>query len=208
MVWSIHAIGGSARRRRVDLQPDRLLLLSLGNAGLRFDDRSERVCRGNAAGCVGHLHSHGLCLFGRPNIKIVWLLAAALGILIVALPDASGQLFEADSKQFGSSKMDIVLKEVERRPRASAVEIKITSVGSSVGSSFFILCSIRQLAKLRGPYRYIVKLEEQPKRNQMLVGFLGDAEESPASAGSEFSRAGREAVIDLEQFAPVCDSMK
>jgi hypothetical protein len=42
----------------------------------------------------------------------------------------------------------------------------------------------------------------------MLVGFLGDAEESPASAGPEFSRAGREAVIDLEQFAPVCDSMK
>jgi hypothetical protein len=147
-------------------------------------------------------------VLGEPNIKIMWLLAAAMGILIVALPDARGQLFEADSKQFGSSKMDIVLKEVERRPRASAVEIKITSVGSSVGSSFFILCSIRQLAKLRGPYRYIVKLEEQPKRNQMLVGFLGDAEESPASAGSEFSRAGREAVIDLEQFAPVCDSMK
>jgi hypothetical protein len=35
--------------------------------------------------------------------------------------------------------MDIVLKEVERRPRASLVEIKINSVGSSVGSSFFIL---------------------------------------------------------------------
>jgi len=88
------------------------------------------------------------------------------------------------------------------------VEIRINSVGSSVGSSFFILCSIRQLAKLRGPYRYIVKLEEQPKRNQMLVDFLGDAEESAASAGPEFSRVGREAIIDLEQFAPVCDSMK
>ena len=145
---------------------------------------------------------------GESNIKIVWLLAASLGILIVALPDARGQLFEADSKQFGSSKMDIVLKEVERRPRASVVEIKINSVGSSVGSSFFILCSIRQLAQLRGPYRYIVKLEEQPKRSQMLVGFLNDPEESPASAGPEFSRAGREAVIDLQQFAPICDSMK
>ncbi|HSE85739.1 MAG TPA: hypothetical protein VLJ79_05925 [Candidatus Binatia bacterium] len=141
-------------------------------------------------------------------MKIAWLLVVALEILIVALSDAHGQLFEADSKQFGSSKMDIVLTEVERRPRASVVEIKINSVGSSVGSSFFILCSIRQLAQLRGSYRYIVKLEEQPKRGQMLVGFLGDAEESPASAGPEFSRAGREAVIDLEQFAPVCDSMK
>ena len=147
-------------------------------------------------------------MLGEPNIKIVWLLAVSLGILIVALPDARSQLFEADSKQFGSSKMDIVLKEVERTPRASVVEIRINSVGSSVGSSFFILCSIRQLAKLRGPYRYIVKREEQPKPNQMLVGFLGDAEESPASAGPEFSRVGREAIIDLEQFAPVCDSMK
>ena len=72
----------------------------------------------------------------------------------------------------------------------------------------FFAVSRQKLAKLRGPYRYIVKLEEQPKRNQMLVGFLGDAEESPASAGPEFSRAGREAVIDLEQFAPVCDSIK
>ena len=140
--------------------------------------------------------------------KIALGLALFVAVLVVAIPAARGQLFEADSKQFGSSKMDIVLKEVERRRRASVVEIKITSVGSSVGASFFILCSLRQLAKLRGPYRYIVKLEEQPKRNQMLVGFLGDAEESPASAGPEFSRAGREAVIDLEQFAPVCDSMK
>jgi len=136
------------------------------------------------------------------------LLAVWLEILLVALPGARGQLFEADSKQFGSSKMDIVLKEVERKPRASVVEIRINSVGSSVGSSFFILCSIRQLAKLRGPYRYIVKLEEQPKRNQMLLGFLGDGEESPAFAGPEFSRVGREAIIDLEQFAPICDSMK
>ena len=98
---------------------------------------------------------------GEPNIKIAWLLAVWLGILVVALSGARGQLFEADSKQLGSSKMDIVLKEGERRPRASVVEIKVNSVGSSVGSSFFILCSVRRLAKLRGPYRYIVKLEEQ-----------------------------------------------
>lgn len=109
---------------------------------------------------------------GEPNTKIACWLAVSLGIFVVGLRDAPGQLFEADSKRFGSSTMDIVLKEVERRPRASVVEIKINTVGSSVGSSFFILCSIRQLAQLRGPYRYIVKLEEQPKRRQMLVGFF------------------------------------
>jgi hypothetical protein len=142
-------------------------------------------------------------------LKIAWFLGVWLGVLVVAVPNARGQLFEADSKRWGASKMDIVLKEVERRPRASVVEIKIMSVGSSVGSSFFILCSIRQLARQRGSFRYIVKLEEHPKRDQMLVGFLRDAEESPASLGPEFSGfGGRETVIDLEQFAPICDAGK
>jgi hypothetical protein len=76
-------------------------------------------------------------------------LAIWLGFLVVAVPPALGQLFEADSKRLGNSKMDIVLKEIERQPRASVVEVKINSVGSSVGSSFFILCSVRQLAQLR-----------------------------------------------------------
>jgi hypothetical protein len=135
------------------------------------------------------------------------LLLAWLGVLFVAVPSARAQLFEADSKQLGDAKMDIVLKEVERRPRASVVEIKVNSAGSSVGSSFFILCSVRQLAQLRGPYRYIVKLEDKPKRGQMLVGFLRNADESPALAGREFSGlSGRDAIIDLEQFAPICDS--
>ena len=142
-------------------------------------------------------------------LKIPWLLAVWLGVLVVAVPAARGQLFEADSKRFGNSKMDIILKEIERRPHASVVEIKINSVGSSVGSSFFILCSVRQLARLRGPYRFVVKLEDQPKRGQMLIGFLRSAGESPASAGPEFSGLGGEnSVIDLDQFAPICDSMK
>jgi hypothetical protein len=101
--------------------------------------------------------------------------------------------------------MDIVVTEVERRSRSSVIDIKITLVGSSVGSSFFMLCSIRQLTQLRGDYHYIVKLEEKPKRGQMLIGFLRDPSEDLSAIGPEFAEVDVcKAVIDLDQFAEMC----
>ena len=118
---------------------------------------------------------------------------------------AHGELFQADSQRYGNPEMDIVVTEVERRQHSSVIDIKITLVGSSVGSSFFLLCSIRQLAQLRGSYRYIVKLEEKPKRGQMLIGFLRDPSENLSAIGPEFAELdARKAVIDLDQFAEIC----
>jgi len=105
--------------------------------------------------------------------------------------------------------MDIVITEVERRPHSSVVDIKITSVGSSVGSSFFLLCSIRQLAQVRGDYRYVVKIEEKPKRGQMLVGFLRNRLDSVLDLGPEFAVLdASKAVIDLDEFAQICGMTK
>ena len=101
--------------------------------------------------------------------------------------------------------MDIVLTETERLARTSIVEIQIKTIGSSVGSSFFLLCSIRDLARQRGNYRYVVKVEEQPRHNQMLVGFLNDSAEAPELLDT---RLAGQKVIDLEYFAPMCDTMK
>ncbi|MFZ6749929.1 hypothetical protein [Undibacterium sp. Ren11W] len=118
---------------------------------------------------------------------------------------AHAQLFEADSKRYGNPKMDIVMTEVERRPNSSVIDIKITSIGSSVGSSFFLLCSIRQLAQLRGNYRYIVKLEGTPKLGQMLIGLLRSSSEKLSDLGPEFANVDAlKAVIDLDQFAEIC----
>lgn len=127
-----------------------------------------------------------------------------LTIFTLVSPCIAGH-FQSDSKRFGNAKMDIVITEVERNPRTSVLEIKVNTVGSSVGSSFFIVCSLSDLAKQRGGFRYIVKIEEQPKRGQMLVGFLNSADEPPEAANAQF--AGTRA-IDLEQFAPICDNMK
>ncbi len=127
-----------------------------------------------------------------------------LVLLTLSSPCAADN-FQSDSKRFGNAKMDIVITEIERRPRTSVLDIKVKATGSSVGSSFFIVCSLRDLAKQRGDFRYIVKIEERPGRSQMLVGFLLSAEEPPEILDLQFAGA---AVVDLEQFAPICDTMK
>ena len=105
--------------------------------------------------------------------------------------------------------MDIKVREIERRERSSVIQVDIQSVGSSVGSSFFLLCSIRQLALQRGGFRHIIKIEEYPQRGQMLIGFLRSGEENLATLGPEFQKiSGRDAVIDLDKFAELCGKMK
>jgi hypothetical protein len=136
------------------------------------------------------------------------IIAILIGIALRATPVWS-QLFESDSKRFGNSKMDIRVKEIERRERSSVIQIDIKSAGSSVGGSFFLLCSIRDLALERGGYRHIVKIEEYPKPGQMLIGFLRGDDENPAILGPEFRKiSGRDAVIDLDKFAELCGKMK
>ncbi len=135
-------------------------------------------------------------------------IASLIPILLLAAP-ARAQLFESDSKRLGNPKMDIVVKEIARRARSSVIQIDIKSLGSSVGSSYFLLCSIRQLARQRGNFRFIVKIEEQPKPGQMIVGFLREANEEPADLRAEFKVLSKSKdTIDLEQFAPICDAMK
>jgi hypothetical protein len=122
-----------------------------------------------------------------------------------AVLPAAAEGFRADSKLLGNPKMDIVIIETAREARTSVLDIQIKAVGSSVGSSFFIVCSLRDLARQRGGFRHVVKVEEQPRRGQMLVGFLADANEAPEALDARF--AGQKA-IDLEQFSPICDNMK
>lgn len=59
-------------------------------------------------------------------------------LTLLALPGLA-QGFRSDSKRFGNPKMDIVITETERHARTSVVDIEIKAVGSSVGSSFFIV---------------------------------------------------------------------
>lgn len=125
------------------------------------------------------------------------------GLLATLLPlSAAAQSFVADSKRLGDGRMDIVITETERGARTSLLEIRIGRIGSSVGSSFFIVCSLRDLARQRGGFRHVAKLEFGGTRPQMLVGFLERADEAPERLDP---RLVGQPVIDLEQFAPICD---
>lgn len=129
-------------------------------------------------------------------------LAGLLLALASALAGAAGELYLADSKLGGDGKMDIVIAETERHARSSLLDIRIGKTGSSVGSSFFIVCSLRQLARQRGSFRHVAKREFGGARPQMLVGFLAAADEAPEGIDP---RLAGQAVIDLDQFAPICD---
>lgn len=142
--------------------------------------------------------------------RIVDLIESRAGLL--PLP-----MFVSDSKTAvpagrsasGRPSMDIVIREVERRPRASVLSIDTKSVGSSVGSSFFILCGVRRLAELRGGYRYAAKIETFGKQTRMLVGFLESREEKLDALGPDFRvLQSPKDVIDLEEFAPICDLIR
>jgi hypothetical protein len=95
-----------------------------------------------------------------------------------------------------------------RDPRVSVPDIEIRQIGSSVGSSLFLLCSVRKLDRTRGGTGHIVKLEEHPWHEQMLIGFLKSADEPPGNADLAFAAAGSKAqVVELEQFGAICDPM-
>ncbi len=130
---------------------------------------------------------------------------AAICTLAVLPGIAAAQLFVADSKLQGGGKMDIVIAETERGARTSLLDIRIGTVGSSVGSSFFIVCSLRELARQRGGFRHVAKLEFGGARPKMLVGFLERADEAPEALDP---RLAGQTVIKLEQFAPICDLPK
>ena len=138
----------------------------------------------------------------RVTIQVV----AVTALLFISLADlASAELFRSDSKRLKNATMDIVVTETERHPRTSVVTIQIKTVGSSVGASFFLLCSIRDLAQQRGRYRYIAKVEDQPSRDHMLIGFLRSSTEAPEHLDT---RLIGQQIIDLHQFSPICNQMR
>ena len=150
----------------------------------------------------------------KMNIRIVVLFIALISgfsfcLASVAQTASAVADFVLDSKLYGDPKMDIVLTEIERRPRSSVLDIKVNKIGSSVGSSFFLLCSIRKLAQQRGDYHYIVKLEGKPQHGQMIVGFLHSSSDHLSILGAEFAHLdAKKDVMGLDQFAEICTSMK
>lgn len=132
--------------------------------------------------------------------------ASVTAILYMCLTDlASAEPFRSDSKRLKNATMDIVVTETERPPRTSVIAIQIKTIGSSVGASSSLLCSVRDLAQQHGHNRYIAKVEGQPSHDHMSIGFLRSSTEAPEQLNP---RLTGQPVIDLQQFSPICDKMQ
>jgi hypothetical protein len=125
-----------------------------------------------------------------------------IGICVLSLEaPAATTLWSSSSKDFGASRSDFVLREVERRPRSSLLQLEIKDVGGSVGSSMIIACMLARLAEERGGYRYLVKVDSLPGNpNRMLVGFSHKPNEQPQSIDAELPPSA--VAVDLEIFGP------
>jgi hypothetical protein len=124
------------------------------------------------------------------------------GLTVLSFPlSAASTLWSSSSKDFGESRSDFLLREVERRPRSSVLEMEIKNIGASVGSSMIIACMLARLAEERGRYRYLVKVDARAANpGQMLVGFSHKPGERPQSIDPELPASAME--VDLEVFGP------
>lgn len=126
------------------------------------------------------------------------ILFAGLCLVSLQVPAASTS-WTSNSKDFGESRSDFTLREIERRPRSSILQLEIKNIGSSVGSSMIIACMMARLAEERGGYRYLVKVDSLPANpSQMLVGFSNKPNEKPQSIDPELPTSAME--VDLEVF--------
>lgn len=124
-----------------------------------------------------------------------------MGVCVLSLgAPAAETLCSSSSRDFGASRSDFTLREIERRPRSSVLLIEIRDIGSSVGSAMIIAYMLARLAEERGGYRYLVKVDFRGNPERMLVGFSHTPNvrlqsidpEPPASA----------AEVDLDIFGP------
>ena len=128
------------------------------------------------------------------------ILIVSLSVLSLPLSAAS-TLWSSSSKDFGESRSDFLLREVERRPRSSVLEMEVKNIGASVGSSMIIACMLARLAEERGRYRYVIKVDSRAANpKQMLVGFSHKPSEKPQSIDPELPASAME--VDFEVFGP------
>ena len=80
-------------------------------------------------------------------------------------------LVKIESKDYGDTEYNIVIEEIERNGKTSKVKLTYDEMGSSVGSSMFIMKGFHEIAKARGD-EYFTNLKEwaAPDGGRFYVG--------------------------------------
>ena len=138
------------------------------------------------------------------------LIACACTVFLTAfiLPVSNqtyAQLFHAESgeqKMRDGSIWTLSIKEVERLPRVSVVEIISTGRLHAISSSMFTGCTIVALARERG-WHYVAQTK---KMTLMRIGSLEKLSDDPATVlGEEFIGVNAKTNLDIDRFGWGCD---
>jgi hypothetical protein len=146
----------------------------------------------------------------KPVVKPGWRAAVTAlllpSCLACAIASADAALLTSnstgDQKRTDGTTWKVTVTEIERQPRLSILRITHDGRLPSVGSSFFIACTVLSLARKRG-FRFVAQLEDP---GTMKIGFLDKLDDDPARMlGREFAGLPAGRKYDAEQFAPICD---
>jgi hypothetical protein len=138
------------------------------------------------------------------------LLTIALAALMPALVTSMcgithAQQFLVDSgvqKKTDGNTWRISVKELERLPRVSVVEVTTDGRPQSVGGSMFIGCAVVQLARERD-WRYVAQTRST---GVMQIGGLKNLNDDPEkSLGADFANVDAKKSIDIEKMGWLCD---
>ena len=134
--------------------------------------------------------------------------AALLALGLACASAGAASLYSnttGEQKRSDGTTWKVTVTETAREARYSILRITHEGRLPSVGSSFFIACSVLNLARQRG-FHFVAQLETSAT---LKVGFLDSLEDDPAKVvGADFANLPRERKYDAEQFAPICDLSK
>jgi hypothetical protein len=133
--------------------------------------------------------------------------ALLLFFLMAFSSRADAQLFHAETglqtKPDGKT-WSISLKEIERLPRVSVIEITTTGRPQSVGGSITLGCMMVKLARERD-WRYVAQTSESGVKK---IGGLKKRDDDPArSLGDDFAGIDAKKNIDVEKLGWLCDAI-
>ena len=134
--------------------------------------------------------------------------AALLALGLACASAGAASLYSnttGEQKRSDGTTWKVTVTETAREARYSILRITHEGRLPSVGSSFFIACSVLNLARERG-FRYVAQLETSAT---LKIGFLTTLGDDPVKVvGAEFAGLQPERKYDAEQFAPICDLSK
>lgn len=114
--------------------------------------------------------------------------AMVIGILIACHAGAttnSPSLVQVDSRDFGDTNCLMKIVELERNANTSKLRLTYQKMGSSVGSSMFIMRGFYEVAKARGA-GYFINLKEWDDQNGGRIYIAGFTNAKDADLKKEF----------------------